>query len=187
MTAERDRLASIDFIKSRFKRHYEKCELQLPERFGRREFGFLHFGRDSMQRHMGFRTRAEIRDFLTGNPPMHAYHSAAYYESPDAPTMDEKHWLGADLIFDLDADHLKNAKDMKYEEMLAAVKVEFEKVLYDYVMDDLGFSREHMTVVFSGARGYHLHIRDPRVLQLQSHERREIVDYITGPSVEDIE
>ncbi|MCK5547718.1 MAG: hypothetical protein KAI64_01800, partial [Thermoplasmata archaeon] len=52
---------------------------------------------------------------------------------------------------------------------------------------DLGFSRKHIMIVFSGARGYHLHVRDPKVQGLQSHERREIVDYISGPSREDIE
>jgi DNA primase small subunit len=38
--------------------------------------------------------------------PAHAFHSAAYYETPDAPQMPLKGWLGADLVFDIDADHL---------------------------------------------------------------------------------
>lgn len=37
--------------------------------------------------------------------PAHVFHSAAYYETPDAPQMPLKGWLGADLVFDIDADH----------------------------------------------------------------------------------
>ncbi|HEC87421.1 MAG TPA: DNA primase catalytic subunit PriS, partial [Thermoplasmatales archaeon] len=33
---------------------------------------------------------------------------------------------------------------------------------------------------FSGGRGYHCHVLDPKVFQLDSSERREIVDYIIG-------
>jgi DNA primase small subunit len=45
---------------------------------------------------------------------------------------------------------------------------------------DFGFSERSISVVFSGGRGYHIHIRDQRVLNLGSDERREIVDYLTG-------
>ncbi len=37
-----------------------------------------------------------------------------------------------------------------------------------------------MSVVFSGGRGYHIHVRDPRVFSFGSDERREIVDYLAG-------
>ncbi len=37
--------------------------------------------------------------------PAHVFHSAAYYETPDAPQMPLKGWRGADLVFDIDADH----------------------------------------------------------------------------------
>jgi DNA primase small subunit len=42
-----------------------------------------------------------LRSFV----PSDAYYSCAYYESPEAE-MDKKGWLGADLIFDIDADHI---------------------------------------------------------------------------------
>ena len=34
--------------------------------------------------------------------------------------------------------------------------------------------------MFSGGRGYHIHVVDARLATLRSHERREIVDYIAG-------
>jgi DNA primase small subunit len=94
--------------------------------------------------------------------------------------MVEKNWLGADLIFDLDADHIKGAEKMTYEETLQKVKEEFIRLIDDFLLSDFGFEEQQLMIVFSGGRGYHIHIRDPRVLQLTSHERREIVDYITG-------
>jgi DNA primase small subunit len=39
-------------------------------------------------------------------------------------------------------------------------------------------------VVFSGGRGYHVHVRDSGVLELSRSARREIVDYLLGAGVE---
>ena len=90
---------TIDWVKLRFRRHYESRELLVPDRFPRREFGFMFWGPGMMMRHQGFSTAKELRDFLVQRVPMHVYHSSAYYEDPAAPTMEEKGWLGADLIF----------------------------------------------------------------------------------------
>jgi DNA primase small subunit len=66
-------------------------------------------------------------------------------------------------------------------ERLEAVKrIVKDQLLDDFLLDDFGFSRENVRVVFSGGRGYHIHVSDPKVLTLESPERREIVDYITG-------
>jgi DNA primase small subunit len=35
-------------------------------------------------------------------------------------------------------------------------------------------------LVFSGGRGYHIHIRTPKVLDMDGDERREIMDYVAG-------
>ena len=94
--------------------------------------------------------------------------------------MAEKKWLGADLIFDLDADHVEGAKDLPYEKMLLRVKDEVKRLIDEFLLGDLGFGAEDLRIVFSGGRGYHVHISDPKVVRLTSHERREIVDYVTG-------
>src|SRR5581483_9174281 len=88
-------------------------------------------------------------------------------------------WLGADLIFDLDADHLPNADKLSYEEQLAEVHKQARKLLHEFLLGDFGFDPEHVRVVFSGGRGYHFHVTDPRVLTLDSAARREIVDYLS--------
>jgi DNA primase small subunit len=131
-----------------------------------------------MRRHKSFFSRGELADYVRAMVPRHVYHSAAYYQRPGAPTMKEKIWQGADLIFDLDADHLRNAPQ-SYSEMLELVKKETQKLL-EFLTADFGFSEKVISVAFSGGRGYHIHIRDPRIFTLGGDERREVVDYLTG-------
>ena len=172
------------FIIKQFRKYYDGETIEIPDRLSRREFGFMFFDRTFVLRHIGFKTRKELKGYLVDNAPAHAYHSSAYYEKPDAPTMAEKSWMGADLVFDLDADHLKNAAELTYPEMLAEVKRQIIRLIDDFIAGDLGFDADKLKIVFSGGRGYHVHVLDPRVLSLGSHERREIVDYITGTNLD---
>src|SRR2546422_1426557 len=176
--------ATIAWIRDRFRRHYEAAEMGLPPRFARREFGFMFWEAGMMQRQQSFKSGEALRDFLTRRTPMHVYFSSAYYEKPGAPTMEEKEWLGADLVFDLDADHIERVKGMPYEAMLEEVKSEIKKIVDQYLLADFGLGEDAILITFSGGRGYHIHVRDPRVWELQSHERREIVDYITGTELD---
>jgi DNA primase small subunit len=176
--------ASKRFAMHMFSRHYRMAPLSMPERFARREFGFMFFDRDFVMRHLAFPSRAALKKYLVEQVPSHAYYSCAYYEKPDAPTMAEKNWLGADLIFDLDADHVEGAQGLPYEKMLERVKEEVKRLIDEFLLGDLGFSEEDLKIVFSGGRGYHIHINNPRVLKLSSHERREIVDYVTGTGLD---
>ena len=98
--------------------------------------------------------------------------------------MEEKGWLGADLIFDLDADHIQGTENMTMEEMFHAVKIQFHKLVHSFLLGDFGFDENDVKIVFSGGRGYHAHINNEKVLKLSSHERREIVDYITKPNTD---
>jgi DNA primase small subunit len=169
------------YLKKRFDDYYQASSLSLPYDFKRREWGFIFFDELPevvMRRHKAFSSEGETFDYLRGMVPAHVYYSAAYYEFPGAPNMKEKHWQGADLIFDLDADHLPQ-KARSYAEMLANVKDETGKLL-DFLLDDFGFSENNINIAFSGGRGYHIHVRDPKVLTLESAERREIVDYLGG-------
>lgn len=136
-----------------------------------------------MVRPVAFKRRQELRAFLVSRAPRHVYFSTAYYRDPQVP-MAEKEWQGADLIFDLDADHIPGAEKMNYKEMLEKVKEEFKKLLDQYIMGDMGFGEEDLAIVFSGGRGYHVHVRNPKVFGLGSQERREIVDYVTGKGLD---
>lgn len=176
--------ASRSFVTAQFARHYRDAHLAMPDRFTKREFGFMFFDKGFMMRHMAFPSQAALKKYLVEHTPAHAYYSSAYYETPDAPTMAEKNWLAADLLFDLDADHVEGAKDLGYEGMLGRVKQEVIRLIDTFLLGDLGFDEDDLRIVFSGGRGYHVHVHSTRVLKLTSHERREIVDYVTGTDLD---
>src|SRR4030066_607808 len=176
--------ASTRFIMKMFSKHYRQTALAMPDRFSKREFGFMFFDRQGMVRHTAFPTRASLKKYLIEQTPAHVYYSCAYYEKPDAQTMPEKKWLGADLIFDLDADHVEGAQNMPYEKMLERVKGGGTERGDEFLLGDLGVPEDELKIAFSGGRGYHVHINSPKVLRLTSHERREIVDYVTGTDLD---
>lgn len=176
---------SLEFLKNSFQTYYTSNKIGLPDRFGRREYAFLFFGGKGMVRHLGFGKREIFWNFIAERAPQHAYYSSAYYQHPDAAKMTEKNWMGAELIFDLDSDHLPNAKNLEYVESLVEVKKEFIKLIEEFLLGDFGFKENNIELYFSGGRGYHCHVKDPAILDLDSNERREIVDYITGRDLQD--
>jgi DNA primase small subunit len=82
----------------------------------KREFGFVLF-REGMFRHRKFRNQSELETFLKNFAPSDAYYSCAYYEDPEAE-MEKKGWLGADLIFDIDADHITTSCNKVHDNWL---------------------------------------------------------------------
>jgi len=96
-----------DFVKERFSEYYRKDSrnVEPPPSIEKREFGFILFKERMMVRHKSFRTSQELARFLENTVPSDAYHSTAYYSKPEE-AMESKGWLGADLCFDIDADHI---------------------------------------------------------------------------------
>jgi len=176
---------SLEFVKDEFRKYYKSNLLELPDRFGRREFAFVFFGGKGMMRHLGFEKRNQFSDFLKEKTPSDVYYSSAYYQTPDASTMQDKNWMGAELIFDLDSDHLPNAEKFNYIQQLEMVKKEFLKLVDDFLLNDFGFEEKYIELYFSGGRGYHCHVKDPKIFGIDSGERREIIDYITGRDLKD--
>ena len=172
--------ATTEFVRQRFTEYYRKAMLVSPSSLAQREWGFVLFNPGSaemrMRRHIAFADRVELFDYIKNLVPSHLYYSSAYYEKPDAPTMGEKGWCGADLIFDLDADHIVKGP---YDQMLSRVKTETEKLLA-MLTDELGIDPKQIDLVFSGGRGYHVHVKDLAFRGWGSAERRELVDYICG-------
>ena len=175
---------TIEFLRGKFAEYYRKHEPDWPPRFGAREWAFFLWDGKGMLRHTAFLGQAKLMDFLGRDGPRHVYFSSAYYQKPSAPTMGQKGWLGADLIFDIDADHIAGAEKLTYRQMLDKVKEEIIKLVNEYLLRDLAFEEKYLDVVFSGGRGYHVHVRDPRVFELDSHERMEIVNYIMATDLD---
>ncbi len=101
------KIETKSFIEVKFSEYYKKnsMSIQPPASMEKREFGFLLLKERIMLRHKSFKTAEELRDTLKRLVPSNAYYSSAYYERPEEG-MEEKGWLGADLIFDIDADHI---------------------------------------------------------------------------------
>jgi DNA primase small subunit len=176
--------ATTEFLRQRFTEYYRKAVLVSPSSLEQREWGFVLFNPGAsdmrMRRHVGFASRDELTSYIQNLIPQHTYYSTAYYEKPDAGTMAEKGWCGADLIFDLDADHIVRGP---YDQMLARVKEETEKLL-DMLTVEFGMDKKTIELVFSGGRGYHVHVKDIAFRNWGSAERRELIDYICGIGID---
>ncbi|MEM3442308.1 MAG: DNA primase small subunit PriS [Candidatus Bathyarchaeia archaeon] len=108
---------SREFVKRKFETYYRESYTanHAPKNIERREFGFLTFDEKTMLRHISFRTRENLESFLRREAYSDVYYSCAYYENAEAE-MDKKGWLGADLIFDIDADHIPTPCNKVHDE-----------------------------------------------------------------------
>ncbi len=173
------------YLRGRFGDHYRRTEFTPPPDAHEREWGYVPWTTgpgETYIRHNALIDLGELGEFLSRERPKHVYFSAGRYDDPSAKTMDSKGWRRSDLIFDLDADHLPGTTaDDSYKEMLETCKDALYRLL-DFLEDDFAF--EDLTVVFSGSRGYHVHVRDENIQQLDRDARREIVDYVRGIGLE---
>jgi len=178
--------ATLAFVRQRFSEYYSKAALIVPPAIEQREWGYVllspGYPEIHMRRHIGFAGKDDAIAYLRNLVPAHVYYSSAYYERPDAGNMKDKGWCGADLIFDLDADHIMKGP---FDAMLARVKVETAKLLA-MLTDELGIDRRTIDIVFSGGRGYHIHVRDIAFRTWGSSERRELIDYVCGIGIDPV-
>jgi DNA primase small subunit len=79
--------------------------ISTPVSFEQREFAYLMFKERFMVRHKRFESMPIFQNVLAYTAPSDVYHSCAYYDKPDLE-MDKKGWIGSDLVFDIDADHI---------------------------------------------------------------------------------
>jgi len=101
------KISTETFLRNKFAEYYRSHSEKIipPAQCARREFGFIPFREQIMMRHRSFLSVQQLVETIQDIAPSHAYYSSAYYERPQEE-MDKKGWLGADLIFDIDADHL---------------------------------------------------------------------------------
>jgi DNA primase small subunit len=112
---------SSRFVRDKFSEYYTKqFSVAGPlTSIEQREFGFLLFDKRIMLRHKVFKTFDAFHSFLASLVPSDVYYSCAYYEDPEAE-MDKKGWLGADLIFDIDADHIPTPCNKTHDEWVCS-------------------------------------------------------------------
>lgn len=177
-----------EYLKGRFGDHYRRASISPPPAGNEREWGYITWsdGGTTMVRHHSFLDLTgggDLGGFLAGERPKHVYFSAGRYDDPGAGSMGQKGWRGSDLVFDLDADHLPGVDPdtTSYAAMLEACKDVLNRLL-ELLETDFGF--KDLQIVFSGGRGYHVHVRNNAVLELSRKARREIVEYVLGAELE---
>jgi DNA primase small subunit len=182
---------TLDWLNGTFAEWYRRNPPTMPDRFTRREFGYILWperpGTPPFVRHKAYDNADRFHWYLQKAGPHSVYYSTAYYRRPGEMKMLDKQWLGAELIFDLDADHLVEAErakaaghEMALADQLALVKSQFKRLLDEFLLGDFGLGESDVWITFSGGRGYHAHVVQDALMQLGNRERREIVDYVTG-------
>ncbi len=184
---------TITVLKRLYRSYYKsKARLWAPHDLRLREVAIQPWGLDTYKRHLSVRSLDELRELLAAEAARHAYYSSARYRYPDASDMDSKGWMGADLVFDIDADHLPYCTDIvkvpvdgKEESFTpnACIKLAAEHVVHlvDVLEYELGIPRQSIRVEFSGHRGFHVVAYlpdDSPWLTASSDVRRELVNYL---------
>jgi DNA primase small subunit len=214
--------SSRDFVCEKFSEFYRNPSnvIPAPTATSQREFAYLLFRERAMIRHRSVVKISSLRNLFNENVPSDVYHSCAYYEYPEAD-MDKKGWLGADLVFDIDADHIPTNCDKIHDEWVCrtcdfsgkgitpeecpicgglkfdtkswpcercidSARDETIKLL-DILEKDFGFADKDLHVFFSGHRGYHVHVEDEGIKPLDAMARKEIVDYVYGTGLLELE
>ena len=144
-----------------------------------REFGVGGFKKKIESRHMSFASNEALRNYLVHDTPLYISHSIAYYKYPQATPMENKEWLGGDLIFDLDV----HAGMFLTPGEIEGVKNDALK-LEDILREEFGVREEEITRVFSGGRGFHIHVKSPGFRKISGDERRELADYVSGAGLD---
>jgi len=171
----------------RFSEYYQSLDvsdLWVPPRLRSREWMFIPWGSKPPDRHRALPTKRILLDYLQQRGPHSCFHSTAYYQDPNQRKMSDKGWLGADLIFDLDGDHLPGVSDNDFPGMMEKIQEQAWSLWDDFLRPEFGFKEEYVQTSFSGHRGFHIHVRDPAYLHLDSNARRELVNYITGVGID---
>ena len=171
----------------RFSEYYQSLDvsdLWAPPRLRSREWMFIPWGSKPPDRHRALPTKRILLDYLQQRGPHSCFHSTAYYQDPSQRKMSDKGWLGADLIFDLDGDHLPGVSDNDFPGMMEKIQEQAWSLWDDFLQPEFGFKEEYVQTSFSGHRGFHIHVRDPAYLHLDSNARRELVNYITGVGID---
>lgn len=175
-------LDETDYLITNFRKYYISERRVHATELSKREIGYIPF-KGTMTRHIMIRddpNRSELLSFLRERVPRHLYHSVATYRNPENRSMKDKGWLGAELIFDLDADHIRGAEKLTYEQILAEVKKHTQRLVEKYLLGYLNIDINNISLYFSGGRGYHVHVNNDAMYSMNSDQRREISNLVRG-------
>lgn len=95
-----------NWLEGIFRRYYfyHYSQLQLGESINEHEFGFRLFD-GKIRRHLAFNDKKELYAYIIKFSPSDIFYSSSRYQNPKAE-IDQKGWIGSDLIFDIDGKDL---------------------------------------------------------------------------------
>ncbi|MEM2579231.1 MAG: DNA primase small subunit domain-containing protein, partial [Desulfurococcaceae archaeon] len=202
------------FLKQIIRNYYAKRPLKEPPLLSMREVAVQPFGSKSYIRHLHFTSMSKLYDYIIENPPLHLYYSAATYDDPGNPDMESKGFRGADVLFDIDADHYPECSHSvlicskcgyvwinggaecprcgsRSLASLPQLSIECLKkawrdsrTIVRILEEDFGASK--ISTMFSGNRGFHIRVEDKHLLSLDRDSRRMLVDYIQLSSLDPV-
>lgn len=122
-------------------------------------------------RHLQFTNMQELWALVMREYPTGLYCSASRYADPSATPMQNKGWISAELIFDLDG---VDGGNMPVEEL---------KLLVEILKLDIGISEENLSIYFSGNKGFHVHVQECEYDNWGGYERHCMAQKIKDKGV----
>ncbi len=156
-----------------------KPPLGEPPEITRREFAFQPFETDTYVRHMSFASVEELAAYLEENHPRQVYYSIAIYEVPDAKGMEEKGWIGSELLVDIDPEPGEGCtmvERLPSDDCIEGAYNQAQRAA-SIMERDMGLKPR---IYYTGHKGFHVKASSPEVLTLSREARRRIAVYITA-------
>ncbi|MDD4251052.1 MAG: DNA primase small subunit domain-containing protein [Candidatus ainarchaeum sp.] len=207
-----DQSVEENFLIQKFREYYEKNTICSVNQIDKREFGYGVFKRKIANRNLAFANEFAMNLFLRQRTPLFFSYSNSCYAFPGNTPMANKQWLSSDIIYEFDADEIKNncekingewkctktfgeeskvketiqgkeTKQWFLEDSLKQTKKQVFR-LADLIENDFGFLKENISINFSGKAGYHMHLRNKEIQLLNKKSRIELVDYIAGYGID---
>jgi DNA primase small subunit len=95
---------NINFIKNEFQNYYKNNLVESVININKREFGIGEYGKKISARHLCFNSNDDLNYYLRTNTPFFISYSTSYFKYPERRPMDNKEWLGSDIVYEFDSD-----------------------------------------------------------------------------------
>jgi len=142
-----------------------------------REWAFDPKGEGITDRKNKFTDLRDLEDYMKALAPYGAYTSTALYTTPQKL----EGWLGAELVFDIDAKDLPLKRCNHELGKVCPICLEDGKEVAINLLRILrnGIGLKKTVIVYSG-RGFHIRALDKWIMDLGDKERAQLLDYLLG-------
>ncbi|MFW9993288.1 MAG: DNA primase catalytic subunit PriS [Candidatus Odinarchaeota archaeon] len=181
-----------ELFKKALKKYYEEefkpdrlLQVISRENFHNREFGYQDIDKH-FNRNISFESVEELVSFLIEKTPTAFYAGAVYSDRPskDMP-IHKLTWQKREFVFDIDLDMYDTARTCgcKGADQLCEICWEHVKTASYFIDDtlrrDFGIKNQDIQWVFSGRRGVHAWVKDPKFSYFNQDVRSAIIEYMS--------